>query len=109
MSQENEIILCKALDGVDRNRRNLYLAFAVLFIALLGLLLWLSRTSDLRELLLLSSVVVLFSVVYGVVVLCIYINRMARLTLRAIDLLRAQFSATASSASSSTAPSTAPK
>jgi hypothetical protein len=88
MSQESELLLRKSLDSVDRNRRRLNMIFLVLFCVLLGLLLWLSRTTDIRELLLLSSVIVVFSVVYGVIVLAIYINRMARLILRAIDLTR---------------------
>lgn len=88
MSSEPEVLLRNALDGVDRNRRRLYLAFGALFLALLGILLWLSRTTDLRELILLACVLVVFAVVYGVVVLAIYINRMARLILRAIDLVR---------------------
>lgn len=103
MSQAPEVLLRNALDAVDRNRRRGYFIFGVLFVLPVGILLWATRTTDVRQLLLLDCVLVVFSVGYGVVALAIYINRMTRLLLNAINLLRTIPSPSSTTPSSSPA------
>jgi hypothetical protein len=86
MTQESERSLRKALDAVDRNRRRLAVAFGVLTCTVVGLLAWIAFQHDLREILLHAVVIMVFTAVQCVVVLAIYINRMARMILRAIEL-----------------------
>lgn len=100
MPQAPEVLLRNALDAVDRNRRRLYVVFGVLFFALIGILIWASRTRDIRGLVLLSCMVVVFAVVYGGTALAIYINRMTRLLLNAINLMRTAPSSASSPTSS---------
>ncbi|HYA98502.1 MAG TPA: hypothetical protein VEH49_10425 [Methylomirabilota bacterium] len=86
MTQESELILRRALDSVDRNRRRLAIVFSLLTCAVIAFLVWTSFLHDLREMLLSSVAIMLFAMVQGVVALAIYINRMARMILRAIEL-----------------------
>jgi hypothetical protein len=103
MPQETEAFLRNALGSVDRNRRRGYFRFGVPFVVNFAILLWALRTTDLHELLLVTCILVGFAVVYGVIAVAIYINRMARLILQAIVLLRVTPPVSSSMPSSSAA------
>ncbi len=89
MTQDLETILQKSLDEVDRGIK--FFVAAWLFIAILVVagLLWLghlSRTSDIRTMLLVSVIVLLFAQSVNLVLSSAITAKMARKILKAIEL-----------------------
>jgi multisubunit Na+/H+ antiporter MnhB subunit len=93
MSQEVIAILQKSLVENEQVKRRQVVAFAALFLATIGILLWIGHLAnqpgtDVRAMVVWSVVAMLFAICYGAMALAIYINRtMARLlgTLRRIS------------------------
>ena len=85
MPSEVTLILRNSLLETDRIKRRQWIAFAVLFLALLAILLWIGHlagqtTTDLRSLVLWSVIAMIVGVSYGGMALAIYISRtMARM------------------------------
>jgi len=80
MPSEVTLILRNSLLETDRIKRRQWIAFAVLFLALLAILLWIGHlagqtTTDLRSLVLWSVIAMIVAVCYGAMALAIYISR----------------------------------
>jgi len=90
MPQDLKTILQKSLDEVDRARKLRFLGLAGMAIAVEGGLVWLghiSRTADVKTLLVYSVVVLLAGEVATAVVTWSVVGSMTRKTLKAIELL----------------------
>ncbi len=90
MTQDLETILRKSLDEADRSIK-LFLAFWFLMsIAVVAGLLWLdhlSKTADVKSMLVFSVVVLLIAQGVNLVLTCVVVTAMTRKTLKAIELL----------------------
>jgi hypothetical protein len=92
MSEEIEIMFHKTLDDVDRIKRRQIVAFAALFCIVGGCLFWLGHlgatpNTDVREMLLWSVITLVFVATYAAMGLALYINKMLRKVLKAIEPL----------------------
>lgn len=92
MSEEIEIVFRKTLDDVDRIKRRQIIAFAALFCVVSGCMLWLAHlgatpNADVRQMLLWSVITLVFVAGYAALGLALYINKMLRKVLRAIEPL----------------------
>lgn len=93
MSKEAIAILQNSLAENERVRRRQVVSFAVLFLATMGILIWIGYlgskpTADVREMVVWSVIAMVVAISYGVMALAIYINRtMARLlrTLKSVS------------------------
>jgi hypothetical protein len=95
MSKEVTLILRNSSAENDRIRNRQLIAFAVLFLAMLAILLWIGHlagqtSTDLRSLVLWSVIAMVVAVCYGMMALAIYINRTAARLLRTIERLSQQ-------------------
>jgi hypothetical protein len=92
MSEEIEITFRKTLDDVDRIKRRQIIAFAALFCVVSGCLFWLGHLGptpnvDVRQMLLWSVITLVFVATYAAMGLALYINKMFRKVLKAIEPL----------------------
>ncbi len=90
MSQDFESILRKSLNEADRARKRLILVFLILFLAVQVGLVWLghlSRTVDVRTLVICSVAVLLVGEVATAVVTWGIVAESTKKTLKAIELL----------------------
>ena len=92
MSDEIGMRLWKTLNDVDRIRKRQTIAFAVLFCIVEACLLWLGRlgaiaNTDLRQMLLSAVITVLVGVAYVAMALALFVTKMLRKVLKAIEPL----------------------
>jgi hypothetical protein len=95
MSQESELTLRKSLDQIDRNRRWQIAAIIAVFVALLlkvlGFEMWFYRFSapqnqELKIILATNLQLMVFTVIFCTLGVCIFVGRMTKKILQAIDL-----------------------
>jgi hypothetical protein len=89
MSQEVIAILQRSLLENERVKHRQVIAFAALFLATIGSLLWIGHLAgrpgtDVRELIVWSVIAIFVAICYGVMALAIYINRTAARLLRTL-------------------------
>jgi peptidoglycan/LPS O-acetylase OafA/YrhL len=95
MSQQVIAVLPRSLMENEQLRRRQVAAFAVLFLATIGILFWIGHlanrpNTDARVMVLWSVIGVLVSICYGVMALAIYINRMNARLLRTLKSVSEQ-------------------
>ena len=103
MSGEVALILRKSSAENDRIRNRQLVAFAVLFLALLAILLWIGHlagepNTGLRTLALWCVVAMVLAVCYGAMALAIYINRTVARLLRSMEHISRQIATPSSTA-----------
>jgi len=90
MSEEQETVLRRSLDAIDHIRRRVFLAGTVAVAGALGAYLWLdhvARTSDSLKKLIMAAVLALTCVIaWSTFALAVFLARMTRTILRAIQL-----------------------
>ncbi len=101
MSNEISLILRNSLLENERIKRRQRIAFAVLFLAMLAILLWIGHlagqtSTDLRSLVLWSVIAMVVAVCYGATALAIYISRTTTRLLRTVEHISRQLAPTSS-------------
>ena len=90
MTQDPDFVLANSLDAIDSARRRASLTFAAMWTATFAALVWFSyvlRTSDSPKRALSAAVVALvFAILLGAASVMLYVARMTRRILRAIEL-----------------------
>lgn len=90
MSEDAAVVLTNALNEVDRVRKRQILVFVILFVAEFAGLVWLviadKPQTDIRELLVGSVVILVWTAVYAAIAVSIHVTRMTKRVLKAIEL-----------------------
>jgi hypothetical protein len=99
MSDQNELVLRRALDEIDRNRKwqivAIIVVLAVFLVKALGFVQWFYRfgstmspaTRELEVMLITNLQFMVFTVLFCTLGVCVYVSRMAKKTIQAIQLL----------------------
>jgi hypothetical protein len=90
MTQDLETILRKSLDEADRSIKIMLPIFVIELAGVVAGVLWvdhLSKTSDVKTMLLISLVVIVLAQANSLLLSCVFVTAMTRKTLKAIDLL----------------------
>ncbi len=98
MSEQNELLLRRSLDEIDRNRKwqivAIIVVLAVFLLKLLGFVTWFYRfgsanpaTRELEVILMTNLQFMVFTVAFCTLGVCVYVSRMAKKTIKAIELL----------------------
>jgi RsiW-degrading membrane proteinase PrsW (M82 family) len=92
MSEQIETCFRETLNDVDRIRKRQGVAFVVFFCIVIACLLWLGHLAeipgnDVRQMLLWSVVTLFFAGVYIALAVALYVNKMLRKVLRAMQPL----------------------
>jgi hypothetical protein len=98
MSEQDELLLRRSLDEIDRNRKwqivAIIVVLAVFLLRLFGFVMWFYRfgsttpaTRELEVILTTNLQFMVFTVVFCTLGVCVYVSRMAKKTIKAIELL----------------------